>query len=349
MRKRIVLLALVFLFSAWAGLPSPVIAKEPVKIRVGYLPATHDILFFIAQDKGYFKEEGLEVEAFAFRNSGEVLEAMKAGKLDMGIPGIAAPIAFIAKGAPFKMVGGAAWFSAGIVAKPERADEFKGLKDFKGKTIATTRLATGDATWRWGLVQAGLDLKKDVTIKEFASPGDASAAVQAGHVDAAVLWQPHETIAEQRGLKVVKWVKEIYPHPCCRQVAHEDYIAKHPEGVVAYLKGIIRAETFFRDPKNKEEVVKIGQKWLRLDEAVIRKAFVEIDPLLSEPRTSVGARLGVVEASKYVDMMLEIGYIDREGAALAKASLVPDYLIKAYKELGIAKTDAEAKKLAGAL
>ncbi|MBI5167174.1 MAG: ABC transporter substrate-binding protein [candidate division NC10 bacterium] len=323
--------------------------KEPVKIRVGYLPATHDILFFIAQDKGYFKEEGLDVEAYAFRNSGEVLEAMKAGKLDMGIPGIAAPIAFIAKGAPFKMVGGAAWFSAGIVAKPERAHEFKSLKDFKGKTIATTRLATGDATWRWGLVQAGLDLKKDVVIKEFASPGDASAAVQAGHVDAAVLWQPHETIAEQRGLKIVKWVKEIYPHPCCRQVAHEDYIARHPEGVVAYLKGIIRAEAFFRDPKNKEEVVKIGQKWLRLDESVIRKAFVEIDPLLGEPRTSVGARLGVVEASKYVDMMLEIGYIDKEGAVRAKAALVPDYLIKAYKELGLAKTDAEAKRLAGAL
>lgn len=313
--------------------------KDLGTIRVGYLPATHDTLFFIALEKKLFEEEGLKVEPFAFKASGEILEAMKADKVDMGIPGIAAPTFFIAQGADFKMVGGAAWYSAMVVTKPERVDEFKSMQGFKGKTIGTVRLATGDVTFRWGLAQAGIDLKKDVTIREFGSPGDVMAAAKAGHVDAAVLWEPYGTVAESQGLSIIAWTRDIYPHPCCRQVVTAKYLEKNPEAVKAYLKGIIRAEQFFKDSKNKDEVVKILRDYLKIEDELINKSVLVEDPKAGGTRTYVSPRLGAYDVKKYITMMGDIGYITKEGAERAIAS-VDDRLIKqAYQELGLPMPD----------
>jgi NitT/TauT family transport system substrate-binding protein len=327
---------------------SPAIGEtQVVKLRVGYLPATHDLLFFIAMERGFFKEEGLEVEAFQFAASGPALSALKAKQLDVAIPGVAAPIFFISQGNPFTMVGGAAWYSAGVVVKKERAGEFKSLKDFKGKTVATVRLATGDATWRWGLNQVGMDWKKDVNIQEFKSPGDAVSALEAGRVDAAVLWSPHMSLAEKREMKLIMWTKDIYPHPCCRQVFHDDYIKEHPDGVVKYLKALIRANIFYKDPKNGKEILALGKKYLgELGDDVLKKEWLEIEPALKDTRTAVSPAIGSEEVKKYAQMMSDIGYIDQAGADRAKARVDNSFLIKAYLELGLAKTKEEAKKLA---
>lgn len=315
-------------------------------VRVGYLPASHDTLYFLAQELGFFKEEGLEVEEFAFKSSGEILEAMKAGRIDIGIPGIAAPVAFIAKGADFKMVGGAAWYSAMVVTKPERVGEFRTMEDYRGKTVGTVRLSTGDITWRWGLKQAGLDPARDVTIREFGSPGDLLSAAKAGQVDAAILWEPYGTIAESQGLKIISWTKQIYPHPCCRQVVRAELTEKNPDAVVAYLKGIIRAAAFFNDEANKTRVLEVLRKYLKVDDELIRKTILEPDPATGEHRTTVSPQLGTEDVKKYVEMMREIGYIDEAGASRAVQAVDERFIVRAYKELGLAKTDEEARRLA---
>lgn len=327
---------------------APASAKKDLgTVRVGYLPASHDTLLFVGLEKGYFSEFGLKVEPFAFKSSGEILEAMKAGKLDVGIPGVAAPVMFIAGGADFKMVGGAAWFSAMVVARPDNAEQFKTMKDYKGKTVGTVRLATGDITWRWGLKQAGLDPAKDVTVKEFGSPGDAMAALKAKQLDAAVLWEPYGTLAEAQGLKIISWTKEIYPHPCCRQVFTTEYEGKNPDAVVAYLKGTIKASQFFNDEKNKDESLTILKKYLKMDEAHIKATIIDKDPTTGQLRTTVSPALGIEDVKEYAKMMQSIGYINDEGRQRVEKSVDATHIVKAYKELGLAKTDEEALKLAG--
>jgi len=322
--------------------------KKPIKVRLSRHLATHHMMAYVAEEKGYFKEEAIQAEWVKFYSSGEVYEAMMADKLDWGQAGIAAPVVFLAKGAPFKIVGGDAWYSAAVVTKPERAGEFKTMKDFKGKKVATTRLATGDVAWRWGVFNAGLDLTKDVTIQEYNSPGDSMAAVLGGHADAVVLWAPFESIAETKGLKIVMFTKQIYPHPCCRQVVSNKFIERNgADGVVRFLRAMIKADKFIKDPKNADEIVDIGEKQLLIGKDVIRKSFITPEPMLGgEPRTMTSPAMGTEQSKKFIDMMAEIGYITKEGAETAKKTMDDQYLIKAYMDLGLAKTKADAKKLA---
>jgi NitT/TauT family transport system substrate-binding protein len=57
-----------------------------------------------------------------------------------------------------------------LIAKPEAAEKLKDIASFKGKTIATVRLATGDITLRSTLHNAGLDWKKDVPSMKWSLP-----------------------------------------------------------------------------------------------------------------------------------------------------------------------------------
>src|SRR5688572_12054086 len=107
------------------GLAAEEAANEPAHvIRVGYLPATHDSLLFIAKSRNLFPA-GLTVELNKYTSSPDILNDLRGEKIDVGIPGVAAPIDFIKGGAPFTIVGGAAEKSAAVVVIPKYAQAFK--------------------------------------------------------------------------------------------------------------------------------------------------------------------------------------------------------------------------------
>lgn len=237
--------------------------------RIGHLPATIDLLFFVAQEKGYFAEEGLKTELIEFGNSGEGINAVKAGKLDVGAFGTAAPLSFIDKGAAdLTIIGGAGGKGNGIIAYPERAGEFKDIHGFKGKKVATVKLANGDAVWRKGLADAGLDWKKDVEVVELDSPASVLQAVKKKTVDAGVVWAPFMEMAKEQGLQVVQYTDEYFKgHPCCRQVALSENIEKRKGDYEAFFRAMIRAEKFYRE--NKDETLDIVTKYVKVDRKLI--------------------------------------------------------------------------------
>ena len=233
------------LAAALGLLPLAVPAQDTGKIKAGYLPSAEQVLYFIAKDKGFWQQEGLAVELFRFTNSAEGLAAVKAGKLDVGFFGTAAPLAFIAKGADFTIFGGGGGEGAALVAKPENAAKYKDLKDLKGATIGVVRLATGDIVFRAALREAGLDWHKDVTFKEFDSPAVVLEAVKKGSLDAGILWIPFYTLAEKQGLKIVKYSGELLKgHTCCRQTALTSALKSRPEDYKKFLKGLLNAYRF---------------------------------------------------------------------------------------------------------
>ena len=70
------------MFAAYAAPPKKAEEKKLTKFNVGYLASTGHILYFIAKEKGYFKDEGLDVELFQFNNSGEGINSIISGKLE---------------------------------------------------------------------------------------------------------------------------------------------------------------------------------------------------------------------------------------------------------------------------
>ncbi|QDR79249.1 ABC transporter substrate-binding protein [Sporomusa termitida] len=244
---------------------------DKIKFNIGYLPAVGHVLYFVAKEKGFYEQEGLDVELFQFTNSGEGLNAIKAGKLDAGSFGTAAPQVFIAKGTPFVDIGGMQSEGHAVVTKPENAQQFSTLQGFVGKKVATVRLATGDAVWRSALSKAGIDWKTQVIIQELDSPAAVLEAVKKGAADAGLVWVPFSEMAEKQGLTLVSWSSEYMDgHVCCRVVALDDKLTTNKEAYIRFSRASIRAYDFYIN--NQAETLDILSKYVKLDKELLRNS-----------------------------------------------------------------------------
>jgi NitT/TauT family transport system substrate-binding protein len=147
---------------------------------VGYGP------LYIARDKGFFKNHGVDVELTVIEEPKERFPAMLAGRIDMIASTVDTAILYLKKPDDFKYVvaiddsnGG-----DGVVAKKE----IKTVADLKGKTVAFSEGSVSQFYLNVLLTKAGLK-ESDLTSVNMAAP-EAGAAFVAGKVDAAVTWEP---------------------------------------------------------------------------------------------------------------------------------------------------------------
>ncbi len=240
------------------------------RVRVGYLAEPAHGLHFIAREKGFFAEEGIEAELFQFSTTAEGCAAVKARKLDVGTFGTAAPLLFIARGSDFTIFGGMMIGGQAIIVKPENAGKFKDLTNFKGKRVGLGKLSTGDVIFRGALKQAGLDPDTDLKIMEFGGQGAVVEAVRKGAVDAGIVFSPHFSLAKKNyGLVVSNYIADFQPaYTCCRLIANTNDLKKQRDVYRRYLIAEIRAYKFYRE--NQEETVGIFAKSFKLDPEIVR-------------------------------------------------------------------------------
>jgi NitT/TauT family transport system substrate-binding protein len=246
-------------------------------LNVGYLPNNGHALIFIAKEKGFFEKQGLNVELFQFQNSADGTNAIIAKKINVGGFGLA-PLIFISKGANETIIGGLDGDAAGLIVTADKADQYKNLNNFKdliifkGKTIATVRASTGDIHFRDALTNAGLDLKKDITIQELASPSAVLEAVKAGKVDAGLVWTPFMELAQSQGLKVVLYTGDFYPkHPCCRIAVLSDELTANRDTYVRFDKALIESYKWLSE--NPDASVDVVGKYVDVDRSVLKDAM----------------------------------------------------------------------------
>jgi NitT/TauT family transport system substrate-binding protein len=245
-----------------------------VPVKVGYLPVTGHAKFFVAKDKGLFEQEGLDVELIQFANSADGLSALRAKKLDIGAFGTTAPLVHADKGADIRIIGGVMGEDAAIVTTAEKAKSIRTVKDLRGKKVATVRLASGDAVLRGALRRAGINWKKDLQIFELKNPPAVLEAVKSGQVDAGVIWGPHDVRAEEQGLKIVARSHDLAPgHPCCRLTVNAEELKSEANVWPRFVRAILRAEKFTQTPANRAETIAIIQKYLKIEPALIEKAY----------------------------------------------------------------------------
>jgi NitT/TauT family transport system substrate-binding protein len=274
--------------------------KPLVHVKVGHLLVPGQGKIFIAQEKGYFKDAGLDVELVEFQNSADSSAAIRAGKLDFASSGATAPLYHIAKGADnIVIVGGIHNEDAAVITTPEKAKVIKTLADLRGKKIAVIRLSTGDSALRGWLVEHNIIPGKDIQIFELKSPPAVIEAVRSGEVDAGAVWEPHVVRAREAGLVVVATSHEILPnHPCCRLIANKELVEKHPEVVEAFLTAFLRAEVFGID--HRAEAVDIITKYIKVDRYVIDESYNNDQP--TDP--------DIGNTKRFWDVMNEVGYAD---------------------------------------
>lgn len=155
--------------------------------RIGYNSWIGYISLFVAQEKGFFKDEGLDLQATSFSAPGDGLTPLLAGQLDAHFTTADSVITALDK-APgkFKIVyltDSSAGADA-ILAKKE----FKTIADLKGKSVAATAGQCNELLLSKALASAGLTMN-DIKLVNM-NPDDAGTAFAAGQLDAAVTWEP---------------------------------------------------------------------------------------------------------------------------------------------------------------
>ena len=334
---------------------------ETVKVtevlRVAYLPATHDTLLFIALQEQFFVSYGLRVEMRSYANSPKALAALESGEVDIAIPGIAAPLYRIAAGAPLRIVGGEAWYSAGIVAKrdlmpKEGAKDKALLEPFKGKRIATITQSTGDAILRGKVMEYGLN--GEIDIRTYSTPAKVENALLAGEVDAAMLWSPYMSLIEKKDeqMTVVVWAGQLIDHPCCRQVTTVNTQNDKREALIRYMSGIIMAKEFMSDTQNAVKVLADVKQYIsNIPDDILKKELFVIDNYLGKKRTELSPNNSPKEINDYAKMMIDSKLISSKSAPRIEKSVDTDILTEAYMRVypSLTKEVAEACAKSGLL
>ncbi len=148
---------------------------------VGYGP------FYIAQEKGFFAEEGVEIELSVMENTPLKMGALMAGRIDLVASTADEFPTYMREGKPLRYIlavdnsnGG-----DGVVSNKE----FATVADLKGHTVAFEEGSVSQFFINALLRREGLT-QDDVQMVNMTAT-DAGVAFTAGRVDAAVTWEPH--------------------------------------------------------------------------------------------------------------------------------------------------------------
>jgi NitT/TauT family transport system substrate-binding protein len=187
------LLALGFAFSvglASAGMVQPAAGAEALKIVygspwVGYGP------LYIAAEKGFFKDEGLEIEISFIESDTpqDGLDLLTTKQIDGRFATLDEAALYWQSETPYAAILAADISSGGDGVLVRNDRNIASIKDLRGKTVALWLSTPSHFLLSYLLQQSGLS-EEDVTVVDMSAE-NAAAAVVAGDVDAAVTWNPY--------------------------------------------------------------------------------------------------------------------------------------------------------------
>ena len=214
----------------------PASAQAPVVVNVGAASTTSDAPIYIADKKGYFREEGLEAKVTNFRSAADMVAPLGIGQLDAGAGSASAGLYnAMLQGIKIKVVADKASSSPGygatkILVRKDHVDSgrFKDIKDFKGMKFAMNAPGVSNtATLNAILKSAGLKYS-DVDTVNMPFPDHVAALGNKG-VDASASVEPGPTIAIKNGFAVlVKADDEIIPNHQIAVLLYSENFGKKP-------------------------------------------------------------------------------------------------------------------------
>ena len=243
-------------------------------ITVGAASTTSDAPIYIADKKGFFRAEGLEVTVTNFRSASDMVAPLGAGQLDAGAGSASAGLYnAVLRDIKIKIVADKASSPPGyggtkILVRKDHVESgrFKDIKDFKGMKFAMNAPGVSNTATLYTLLKS-VGLKySDVETVNMPFP-EHVVALKNKSVDASASVEPGPAIAIKNGDAVlVKSDDEILPnHQIAVLLYSEDFARKRPEAAKRFMRAYIRAVRFYNgalkngklDGPNADEVIAI--------------------------------------------------------------------------------------------
>lgn len=279
------------LLAAPALLRAQALEKPQLTLAVGgknllyYLPLT------IAEQLGYFKDQGLDLKIVDFAGGSQALRALVGGSADVVSGAFEHTVNLQPKGQRLRaivLMGRAPQIVLGV--NPKTMPGFKTVADLKGKKIGVT--APGSSTnvmANFVLAKAGLK-PSDVSIIGVGAGNGAVAAMRSGQVDAISNLDPVISLLSRSGdLKIVSDTRIVAeadkvfggPMPAACLYLKQEFLDKHPRTAQALATAIVRANQWIQKAGPGDIIKAVPESYLLGDRAVYIDAFLAAKGALS--------------------------------------------------------------------
>jgi NitT/TauT family transport system substrate-binding protein len=272
----------------------PIATAPPTPVRAASLRTFAEAGQYIAADRGYFVEQGLDV-TISEMSARELLTALTAGQVHVGGSSIGAAIFnAVAKDVPVRIVAPEARMDPGssslyTLVRNDLIDSgsFRDYADLVGKRVVATSGSTSHYYFGRALQRAGLAPNAVETSNLGQDFQSVTVALSTHAVDVATVPEPTATLAAERGL-ATKWreVSDLLPGLQVTVVLFGPELMSQRQEVgrrwmSAYLKGVRDYnEAMFKNGPHRQEVIATLGKWTDVTDPDLfkRMGFPAIDP-----------------------------------------------------------------------
>jgi NitT/TauT family transport system substrate-binding protein len=235
---------------------APELDAQTQKIRISLSSRSNtNTTYYVAQGKGFFKDEGLEVE---FIQINPRLGAMAVLNGDVTFTtSFVSTFRGVVQGLPMKTV--LILLKKGIYFLMVRPEIIKDIQDLKGKKLGVTAVNGGDhIIGRELLRMKGLDpsLVQAIAVGE---PSLRAQAVLTNVVQAVSVSPPHDLMLQQMGLKAISGPPEIGV-PSSGLFAADRLIKENPQILRRTIRAALKANRFIEE--NREETIRIMTRFV---------------------------------------------------------------------------------------
>jgi len=188
------------------------------KIKVGALRFTSHAASFVAFERGYFKDQGLDVEFVYFQAAQPMAVAIASGDVDFGVTAISGGLINLAKKGAVKVIGGALHEEKGIdgqmilVSKAAFDDGVTTPSKLKGRTFGITQTGSSFHYMAHKIAQKEGFSGSDIKVKPLAKVGVIIGALKTGQIDSWAI-VPHiaKGLAKSPAVEMIGKISDYIP------------------------------------------------------------------------------------------------------------------------------------------
>jgi len=260
--------------------------KTKVAIAVGGKASFYYLPLTLAEQLGYFRAEGLEVEISDFAGGARALQAVVGGSADVVSGAYEHTINLQNKGQMFQafvLQGRAPQIALGISNKT--LPGYKSVADLKGKKIGVT--APGSSTnMMANLVLSRAGIKAgDVSFVGVGTSAGALTALRSGQIDAICNIDPVMTMLEQKGdvrvvfdTRTLKGTNEVFggPMPAACLYAPMEFLQKNPNTAQALTNAIVHGLKWLQTAGPSDIIKTVPESYLLGDRGLYLASFDKV-------------------------------------------------------------------------
>lgn len=263
MKKKHIYLALLPLFAICLLVGCKHASNSVARTKVTLNEVAHSIFYapmYVAIEKGYFKDEGIDLTVKTGFGADKTMTAVLAGEADIGFMGAESTI--------YTYNEGASDYVVNFAQLTQRAGNFLvsrvPIQNFTWDTLKGTTVLGGrkggmpEMVLEYILKKNGIDPTTDLTINQSIAFGSTAAAFSGGQGDFTIEFEPSATALESEGAGYVVaslGVESGYV-PYTSFSAKKSYIKNHPETIQHFTNALQKGMDFVQS-HNSEEIAKV--------------------------------------------------------------------------------------------